>query len=62
VIRRIAKIIGNVVFKLEKVGLHMKYKQELITFYKELTNHDDEEIRYAACFNLPCFYLLYKSV
>lgn len=40
----------------------MRYKKELTTFYKELTDHDDEEIRTAAVFNLPCFNLLYKSV
>lgn len=57
-----AKIIGKVAFKLEKVGMHMNYKKELISFYRELTDHEDDEIRCLAAYNLPCFNLLYKSV
>lgn len=33
-----------------------------MTFYKELTNHEDDEIRQMAVYNLPCFNMLYKSV
>ena len=57
-----AKIIGQVAYKLQKVGLEMKYKKELLAFYRELTDHDDDEIRQMAVYNLPCFNLLYKSV
>ena len=57
-----AEIIGKVAFKLEKVGLHMNYKKEIITFYRDLTDHEDEDIRRLAVYNLPCFNLLYKSV
>lgn len=28
-----AEIIGKVAFKLEKVGMHMNYKKEILTFY-----------------------------
>lgn len=42
--------------------MHMNYKKEILTFYRELTDHEDDEIRRLAAYNLPCFNLLYKSV
>lgn len=43
IIARMAKLIGRVVHKLSAFDLHIKYKEQILTFYKEIINHSDEE-------------------
>ena len=62
IIRRVAEIFGQVLFKLEKVNKHLKYKEQCIQFYKEICVFDDDELRQLAVYNLPCLNLLYKKV
>jgi hypothetical protein len=40
----------------------MKYKENFLTFYQEIWQHKEETIRLKAVYNLPCVYMLYKSV
>ena len=56
-----AKLIGRVVHKLSAFDLHIKYKDQILTFYKEIINHSDEENALQGILNLPCFNLLYKD-
>ena len=56
-----AKLIGRIVHKLSAFDLHIKYKDEILTFYKEIIEHRDEENVKQGIYNLPCFNLLYKD-
>lgn len=61
IIARMAKLIGRVVHKLSAFDLHIKYKEQILTFYSEIINHSDEENALQGILNLPCFNLLYKD-
>ena len=52
---RFSKIFGRIVFSLVKSELHLKYKEKLFNYYRQLLDHPKEEIRINAAFNLPCF-------
>ena len=45
----------------ETPQLHIKYKQQFIAYYKEISEHKVDSIRKTAVYNLPCMNLLYKS-
>lgn len=62
ILERIASIFGKCVFALSKFDLHMRYKSEIMQFYKLMTGHKTDKIRSFAVFNLPAMLLLYKSV
>lgn len=55
-------MIGKIAYKLSKNELHLKYKEQILTFYKTIINHKEEENVMSAVFNLPCFHQLYKEV
>ena len=55
-------MIGRIAFKLSTFDLHIKYKEQILTFYKTIISHKDEDIVMAGVYNLPCFHLLYKDV
>ena len=38
-----AKLIGRIVHKLSAFDLHIKYKDQILAFYKEIIEHRDEE-------------------
>ncbi len=61
IISRMAKLIGRIVHKLSAFDLHIKYKEQILTFYKEIIEHRDEENVKQGIYNLPCFNLLYKD-
>ncbi len=61
IIAKMAKLIGKIVHKLSAFDLHIKYKTEIITFYKAIVEHRDEENVKQGIYNLPCFHLLYKD-
>ena len=50
------------VAKLHEVNMHLKYKKELIEYYKQLCESKEEQLRYQAVYNLPCMNYVYKSV
>lgn len=62
IIVRMSKMIGPLSFKLSKHDLHLKYKEPILTFYKTIINHKEEENVMSAVYNLPCFHQLYKDV
>lgn len=62
IITRISEIFGGVVAKLKEVNMHLKYKKELITYYLQLCDSKEEQLRYQAVYNLPCMNFVYKSV
>jgi len=59
---RIASIFGLVLFKLKKYDIHIKYKDQIIEYYKALINHKEITIVQKAVYNLPCMHILYKSI
>lgn len=59
IIARMAKMIGRIVHKLSAFDLHIKYQDQILTFYKEMIEHRDEENVLASVCNLPCFQMLY---
>jgi hypothetical protein len=61
-IQRMAKLIGEIAFKLSNFGLHLKYQDQILTFYKRVCESDDEFCRKQGLFNLPCFHSLYKDI
>jgi hypothetical protein len=61
IIARMAQLIGRVVHKLSAFDLHIKYKEQILMFYREIINHRDENIVLQGILNLPCFNLLYKD-
>ena len=62
IIVRMGRMIGKIAFKLSKNDLHLKYKEQILTFYNDINNHKDEENVMSAVFNLPCFHQLFKEV
>lgn len=58
---RFAELIGKIVFKLEPFGLHLKYKETFVTFFKMMVNHKELKMKRLAAFNLPCFNKLFKE-
>ena len=37
-----AALIGRIVYKLSSFDLHIKYKEQILTFYKAIIDHRDE--------------------
>jgi hypothetical protein len=59
---RMAAIIGKVVWKLSKSGMHRKYQIEFVEFFNRITeDFETEDCRYHAAYNLPCFHLCYHT-
>ena len=58
-----AENIGKIVHAISETGtgLHLKHKQAFCEYYKVICNNKDQDMRYYAAFNLPCFYILYKD-
>jgi len=52
---RFSKILGRIVFTLVKSELHLKHKEKLFNYYRQLLDHSKDEIRINAASNLPCF-------
>jgi len=61
-VSRISEIFGCILVKLQPLGLHTKYKDQFISFYKEIIDHKEDSIRLKAVYNLPCMNLLYKPL
>ena len=57
-----AKLIGQISYKLSPFGLHLKYQEPILSFYKKTCESEDLVVQKAALYNLPCFHLLYKDV
>ena len=38
-----AQIIGRIVYKLSSFDLHIKYQEQILTFYKAMIDHRDEQ-------------------
>jgi len=62
IVQRTSEIFGVVLVKMKEFDLHMKYKEQIINFYREIIDHKEDQIRMKAVYNLPCMNLLYKSV
>jgi hypothetical protein len=58
---RLAMILGKIVFKLKDFDLHLKYREQLISFFNSSCTHKELEMRRAGCFNLPCFHLMFQD-
>lgn len=56
-----ADVYGKVVYKMSLLGLHVKYRKELIDYFKEISVHKQEIIRRQAAYHLPCMNLLFKE-
>jgi hypothetical protein len=62
---RMAAIVGKLVYKLAKNsgGLHRKYQTEFVSFYGRICDdYENDDNRFHAAFNLPCFQFCYRSV
>ncbi len=59
---RVAELFGEMAAKLQQFGLHMKYKEQFIAYFKSIYDHKEKSIRQKAAFNLPCMNLLFKPV
>lgn len=62
IIVRMSRMIGRIAYKLSSYDLHIKYKEPILTFFKTIINHKDEECVLSGIYNLPCFHKLYKDV
>lgn len=60
-ITRTSAMIGKIAAKLQKFDLHLKLKEDIINFYKDLIGREEVALRKIAVYNLPCMHLLYKS-
>ena len=48
-----AALIGRIVYKLSSFDLHIKYKEQILTFYKAIIDHRDEaQLKYADSWRL----------
>lgn len=54
-------MIGKIVHKLSAFDLHLKYKEQILNFYKAMVEHRDPENNLSGIYNLPCFHLLFKD-
>lgn len=61
IIVRMSKIIGKIVYKLSCFDLHVKYQDQLLSFYKAMVSHKDEACVINGIYNLPCFHALYRD-
>ena len=61
IVIRMSKIIGKIVHKLSHFDLHTKYQEELLSFYKAIVNHEDDQCVENGIYNLPCFHSLYRD-
>ena len=61
IVEKMARIIGRIVHKLSAYDLHLKYKNQILSFYKAMVEHKDLENNITGIKNLPCFHLLYKE-
>ena len=59
---RMAEMIGRIVFSLSAFGLHLKFKDPLLDFFRKMANHKELKMRRHAAFNLPCFNQLYHGL
>lgn len=48
IVQRMAALIGRITHKLSFFDLHLKYKDQIMTFYKEIIEHPEEGNRLAA--------------
>ncbi len=60
VVLKMSMIIGQLLFKLKAKQLDVKYKEELMEFFKFICGHKLEKIRLNAAYNLPCFNKIYR--
>lgn len=61
IVLRVSQFIGQLAHKLSQVGnLHLKYKEDILEFYKALCVHKIDECRQNAAYCLPCMNSLYK--
>lgn len=57
-----SQLIGPLCFKLQqKEDLHIKYEQQLLTFYKTICVHKSDECRENAVYNLPAMNQIYRQ-
>lgn len=56
-----AEIFGKIVYKMSLLGIHLKYRKELIEYFKEICAHKQEIIRKQAVYHLPCMNMLFKE-
>ena len=62
IVQRISQLIGKIVYKLSKFNnQHLKYKKEFIEFFRLICDHKEDEVRYNAVYNLPCFNTIFKD-
>lgn len=61
IVARMASMIGKIVYKLSTFDLHLKYKEQILAFYKAMVDHRDPHNNKMGIYNLPCFNLLYKD-
>lgn len=61
IIERMSELIGRIVHKISAFELHIKYQEQILTFYKAIIEHRDEKNVIQGIRNLPCLNLLYKD-
>jgi len=52
---------GSIAYNLHKRGFLMQNKQEYISFFKEMLNHEDLKMKIKAVYILPCIHLIYQD-
>lgn len=77
VVVRMSKMLGRIAFKLLGNGgstalnakgapvlvpaTHTKLREHLISYFQFVCEHENDVIRLNACYNLPCFHLLFRK-
>ena len=57
---KVSAFFGQLVYKLSLIGeLHMKYRHEILKYYKQLCTYKEPLTRQHASYCLPCLNLLY---
>ena len=59
--QRMSRMIGSIVYCLINSELHLKYKEQLLNYYKTLLDHNKDAILINACYNLPAFHTIYNK-
>ena len=54
IIARMAMMLGKIAYKLSFFELHLKYKAEILGFYKSIINGKDDENKFSALYNITC--------